>query len=171
MLEQSLSLFPFIVQLNNDQLFNNQPDWLFDEQHGWRRDKHIIDQDDFYTEKSTLRFNANRLRRLRKISGVFSSYFNTPSNGLGTNYLRINFTDSTYVDIGTSDNHSSPNFGLRVDDGITGYYSSVDIFNLFIEFIIPTDKVVSSIGFVSNGYTDEYPITLRGFKDIILTFE
>jgi hypothetical protein len=157
---------------NNASLFLGNPEWTWDSLYGWRRD---INSDDttFYTESSFIPVPVNRIRKLKQIEASFSSFYNTPENCLGTNILKIIFQDGSYKYIGTGDSHSDGAKGQFIynDDLPDESLTQTSITNRLIRYTIPVDKVPISIGVISNGFFAIYPFTLRGFKDLKLTFK
>ena len=171
MLEFIPVVFSKTLMYDNLTLFANNPQWTWNATYGWRRDVNAGDTE-FMVEVGYIPVPINRIRKLKQIEASFSSFYNTPENCLGTNILKINFQDGTFKYIGTSDSHSDGTKGQFMYNGDLPDESltPTNVINRVIRYTIPLDRTPVSIGLISSGFYAIYPFTLRGFKDLKLTF-
>lgn len=145
--------------------------WINDPVMGWYRNA--------YAWETGVPLNlpgAFSLGKLRRVEAVFHSYYNTPVNSIGLNYLYLTFNDGSSQYIGASDAwdlaSSGQNFYLGDEGSVQ--MTTTDMVNRKIGFTVPAGKTISTIHLYSGGYNGNgtnYPITKRGIKDILFYFK
>lgn len=142
----------------------------YDTTRGWFRN--------LYTWNSGVnsKLSADTLSKIRKISGVFTSYFNSPSTALGENYIRLILSTGNHVLLGTVDSHAEDGKGhslYRGDAGDTGQVG-YNVLEQRYSYTLPEGVTVAQMLIYSNGYNGtgiNYPFTYRGMKDFQLTLQ
>lgn len=125
-----------------------------------------------YTWNSTVQFHPDKagllLEDIRRISADFTSYYNTPSGGMGQSMLRV-ITNKRDLLMGTSDGSTAPGPGQSVNDPDGVSANLGDVVNRRIGMTLLPGEVITSIYVLSNGYTDGityYPFGKRGIDNL-----
>lgn len=115
------------------------------------------------------KLSASQLRRIRQFSARFTSYYQTPTGGMGYSMFRITLNDGNKYHLGTMDAWTSDTRGQRLLNGEIDYTLieplPVDYINRYLVFKIPTGKWVTALDICSACYV-EYPRGVFGMKDI-----
>ena len=108
---------------------------------------------------------------VRKITGTFWSYYNTPSDCLGLSHLIITLDDATSIRLGTNDSWNASHYGQHIYKGDAGDESRVprNVVGETYTYTIPTGRTVVDISVVSCGLSG-HPYSTRGMRDIFVTY-
>lgn len=159
-----------VIRLDLDDMLSTSSEWVFHNTRGWYRNVYAWRT----TQNSNL--NVSLLNKVRRVSAVFTSYYDDPVGGLGDNQVWINLSDGTVRRIGTRDNYTDGTRGQIVERGTAESSESGVTRNILEERItydIPESLFVTGIEFASSGYVSDsgyqYPFSYRGMKDFEFT--
>jgi len=116
-----------------------------------------------------IKIESSLLTRVRAVSAVFTSYYDTPVGAMGYNLIRIKLDDGLNYHIGTNDAWTGSVGGQRLLQGESDVLAPerqlVDYVNKPLSFKVPANRRVVGLEVCSASYI-EYPRGKFSMKDI-----
>lgn len=122
--------------------------------------------------------NGFVVSNVRRVSAKFTSYHDDPTGGVGMSYVYVVLDDDTTVMIGIRDGWTDGSRGQTIhrplDQGGDIENTTDPVVKFPIHYDVPFNRTVVRILIESRGYRDdtinvEYPFTLRGISDLVVT--
>lgn len=160
-----------VVKLNQiSDILTNTSSWIYDTNRGWYRNTY-----DWGTPHNS-KFTADFLSKLRKVSAVFTGYYDNPAGSMANNSLAIHLSNGTIVSLAVSDSWDYRPSGQTIYKGDAGVETMVtrDVINERYTYTVPEGLTVTKIVLQSAGWYESsngqyYPFSLRGMKDFEFT--
>ena len=157
-----------LLQLQMSDLVPNTAYWAFDPTVGW-----YVNSYSWGAKYSTI-LSADVLSKIRKVSAVFTGYYDYPTGSLGESGIVITMSNGTAISIGTYDGHTYGYVGQTINSGDAGAVngSTRNVIQERFTYTIPEGVTVTAIQLMSSGYNGDgnnYPFSLRGMKDFVFT--
>lgn len=155
------------------ELLVDTKNWTYHSTRGWYRNVRTTETNFWLPTK----FSSGYLAKIRKVSAVFTGYYNNPVDCLGTSMIAVRLSDGTIARMGTRDSWYNSTLGQRIFRGERGFdpdQVTEDLIGERITFVVPEGLTVigldlDSMGRVSNDGNTLYPFALRGMKDFEFT--
>lgn len=159
-----------VIQVPMSDMVSNPSYWQFDPTVGW-----YVNTYHWGTFYPTV-VPTTVLERIRKVSAVFTGYYDYPAGCLGENGIYLVLSDGSTVSIGTYDGHTSGDIGQTINAGDAGVVNSTmrNVIQERFTVTIPTHLKVVGLYLRSSGYNgngNNYSFSLRGMKDFEFTLE
>lgn len=157
-----------LLQLQMSDLVPNTAYWAFDPTVGW-----YVNSYSWGAKYSTI-LSADVLSKIRKVSAVFTGYYDYPTGSLGESGIVITMSNGAAISIGTYDGHTYGYVGQTINAGDAGAVngSTRNVIQERFTYTIPEGVTVTAIQLMSSGYNGDgnnYPFSLRGMKDFEFT--
>jgi len=174
-LASSNVLKPFTVSISNIADLTDPTEWQYDSSLGWYRNRYISNQTTDFP--MPVKFNQTVIKRLRKIDGFFTSYYQNPSGALGTSLIQGLASDGKVYAVGTADAWTDNSTGQLINHGVRkGSRDLAEVRNVAerLTLTLPEGVYFTNLTIESHGYYEGgiyYPFTLRGMNDLHFYFE
>lgn len=160
-----------VVKLNQiADILVNTSGWVYDANRGWYRN--VYDWGTTHNSKFTTEF----LSKLRKVSAVFTGYYDNPAGSMANNALIIHLSNGSSVSLAISDAWDYGPSGQTIYKGDAGIETMVtrNVINERYTYTVPEGLTVTKIVLQSAGWYESsngryYPFSLRGMKDFEFT--
>jgi len=143
--------------------------WEYHSTRGWYRNSYNLEA---HPSKLSLEF----LSKIRKVSAVFTNYYDNPSGGMGANSMLFNLSNGESPYFGVRDAWVDPSGGQNIYKGDAGVESRVmrNVIGERYTYTVPVGTVITSIYLDSRGYADpgiNYLFAYRGMRDFEFTLQ
>lgn len=135
--------------------------WVYDTTRGWYKNDYN------WAANMPVKFSAETLSRIRKVTAEFTSYNSNPAGSIGVSLIAIT-TNLGVTYLGTYDGNTDSAVGQVVYPGDSPYYQTTgNIINQTFTYTLKSGEVISSMALQSSGYNNgtAYPYGLRGMKN------
>lgn len=150
-------------------LLVNKTSWQYSPERGCFKDTYT------WGAQSLLGVSPDVLKRIKRVSGVFTGYYNLPAGCIGESMIFIRLSNGTGVSLGTGDAWDLAASGQQIfTTGNMGTVIYSNVVNQEYFYDIPAGLEVTELYLISNGFYGNgiyYPISRRGIADLKLSLK